>query len=161
MLFRSLAYSPVAGAVFVAHGADGRITALAAGSGEVLNEVRLGVPLGAVYAAPDGRTLLALATEQRQLLVVDAANLAVRHRIALAAEPYQLAFTAGFAHVRMYDTDRIALVALAALNEIVWRTQTTDFWVAFKVWGIMPLTIVFALAQVPLILKYEIKQPEA
>ena len=49
---------------------------------------------------------------------------------------------------------------LALLNEIVWRTQTTDFWVAFKVWGIMPLTIVFALLQVPLILKHEIKQED-
>jgi intracellular septation protein len=46
---------------------------------------------------------------------------------------------------------------LAILNELVWRTQTTDAWVAFKVWGIMPLTIAFALAQTPLILKHEIK----
>jgi intracellular septation protein len=45
--------------------------------------------------------------------------------------------------------------ALAALNEIVWRTQTTDFWVSFKVFGIMPLTIVFALAQTPLLLRYD------
>ena len=46
---------------------------------------------------------------------------------------------------------------LAALNEIVWRTQTSDVWVNFKVFGIMPLTIVFALAQMPLIHKYEKK----
>ncbi|WP_173049246.1 septation protein A [Bosea sp. ANAM02] len=46
---------------------------------------------------------------------------------------------------------------LAAINEVVWRTQTQDFWVAFKVWGVMPLTMVFALAQTPLILKHEIK----
>jgi intracellular septation protein len=46
---------------------------------------------------------------------------------------------------------------LAALNEVVWRTQTTDFWVAFKVWGIMPLTLAFALAQTPLILRHELK----
>ena len=46
---------------------------------------------------------------------------------------------------------------LAALNELVWRTQTQDFWVAFKVWGVMPLTMAFALAQTPLILKHEIK----
>lgn len=45
--------------------------------------------------------------------------------------------------------------ALAILNEIVWRTQTTDFWVGFKVFGIMPLTIVFALAQTPLLLRYD------
>ena len=44
---------------------------------------------------------------------------------------------------------------LAALNEIVWRTQTTDFWVSFKVFGIMPLTILFALAQTPLLMRYE------
>lgn len=46
---------------------------------------------------------------------------------------------------------------LAALNEIVWRTQTSDVWVNFKVFGIMPLTIVFALAQMPLIHRYEKK----
>jgi intracellular septation protein len=44
---------------------------------------------------------------------------------------------------------------LAAINEVVWRTQSTDFWVAFKVWGIMPLTMVFALAQMPLILRHD------
>ncbi|GJD99173.1 septation protein A [Methylobacterium isbiliense] len=46
---------------------------------------------------------------------------------------------------------------LAGLNEIVWRTQTTDFWVGFKVFGIMPLTIAFALAQTPLLLRHERK----
>lgn len=45
-------------------------------------------------------------------------------------------------------------VFLAALNEVVWRTQTTDFWVAFKVWGIMPITMIFALAQAPLLQRY-------
>ncbi|WP_298967800.1 septation protein A [uncultured Methylobacterium sp.] len=50
---------------------------------------------------------------------------------------------------------------LAALNEIVWRTQTTDFWVSFKVFGIMPLTILFALAQTPLLLRHERKADKA
>jgi len=44
---------------------------------------------------------------------------------------------------------------LAALNEIVWRTQTTDTWVSFKVFAIMPLTIVFALSQTPLLMRHE------
>ncbi|MEI8145941.1 MAG: septation protein A [Alphaproteobacteria bacterium] len=48
---------------------------------------------------------------------------------------------------------------LAVLNEVVWRTQTTDFWVAFKVWGVMPITIAFALAQTPLIMRHAV--PEA
>ena len=46
---------------------------------------------------------------------------------------------------------------LAAANEIVARNFSTDFWVAFKVWGVMPLTMAFALVQTPLILKHEIK----
>ena len=53
----------------------------------------------------------------------------------------------------------IFFFVLAAINEIVWRTQTTDFWVSFKVFGIMPLTIAFALAQTPLLLRYEADKP--
>jgi intracellular septation protein len=49
---------------------------------------------------------------------------------------------------------------LAALNEIVWRTQSTDFWVSFKVFGIMPLTVAFALAQTPLLMRYDAKKDE-
>jgi intracellular septation protein len=48
-------------------------------------------------------------------------------------------------------------LALAALNEIVWRTQTTDFWVSFKTFGVLPLTLLFGLAQAPLIMRYETK----
>jgi intracellular septation protein len=47
---------------------------------------------------------------------------------------------------------------LAVLNEVVWRTQSTDFWVSFKVFGIMPLSIAFALAQTPLLMRYEVKK---
>jgi intracellular septation protein len=45
--------------------------------------------------------------------------------------------------------------ALAVLNEIVWRTQSTDTWVSFKVFGIVPLTFVFAAAQMPLMRRYD------
>ncbi len=48
-------------------------------------------------------------------------------------------------------------LALAVLNEIVWRTQTTDLWVKFKTFGFLPLTLLFALAQAPLIMKYDTK----
>ena len=47
---------------------------------------------------------------------------------------------------------------LAALNEVVWRTQTSDFWVSFKVFGTMPLTLLFTFLQVPLIMRHEVKQ---
>jgi intracellular septation protein len=52
-------------------------------------------------------------------------------------------------------------LALAALNEIVWRTQTTDMWVKFKTFGFMPLTLLFALAQAPLIMRHEAKSEES
>jgi intracellular septation protein len=52
----------------------------------------------------------------------------------------------------------IFFFVLAALNEIVWRTQSTDFWVSFKVFGIMPLTVVFALAQTPLLMRHEVRK---
>jgi len=45
---------------------------------------------------------------------------------------------------------------LALLNEIVWRTQTEEFWVNFKVWGMLPITIIFTGFQIPLINKHKI-----
>jgi intracellular septation protein len=47
--------------------------------------------------------------------------------------------------------------AMAVLNEIIWRTQSTDFWVAFKVFGMVPLTMVFAITQMPLIKRYHLE----
>tara|TARA_B100000242_G_scaffold157205_1_gene112357 strand:- start:3503 stop:4048 length:546 start_codon:yes stop_codon:yes gene_type:complete len=47
-------------------------------------------------------------------------------------------------------------IFLAALNELVWRTQTEQIWVIFKVWVILPLTFIFTIFQVPLINKYKI-----
>ncbi len=43
--------------------------------------------------------------------------------------------------------------AMAGLNEIVWRGFSTDFWVTFKLFGILPLTLLFAAAQMPLLLR--------
>ena len=45
-------------------------------------------------------------------------------------------------------------ILLAVMNEVVWRTQSTDFWVAFKVWATMPLTVIFAALQLPVLTKY-------
>jgi intracellular septation protein len=45
-------------------------------------------------------------------------------------------------------------LALAVLNEIVWRNTTTDTWVAFKAFGVAPLTFLFAALQYPLLKKY-------
>ncbi len=47
---------------------------------------------------------------------------------------------------------------VAILNEIVWRTQSEAFWVNFKVWGLLPISFVFAASQFPLINKYKLKE---
>lgn len=52
-------------------------------------------------------------------------------------------------------------VFLAVLNEIVWRNFSTDSWVAFKSFGIMPITIIFMMAQIGLLQKYQISEDMA
>jgi intracellular septation protein len=52
-------------------------------------------------------------------------------------------------------------LALAILNEFVWRTLSTDVWVTFKVFGVLPLTFVFALAQMPLIARHSLVESGA
>ncbi|HWT62105.1 MAG TPA: septation protein A [Ochrobactrum sp.] len=52
-------------------------------------------------------------------------------------------------------------VFLAVVNELVWRNFSTDAWVSFKVWGIMPITIVFTLSQMPLIQKHTLPEAKA
>ncbi len=52
-------------------------------------------------------------------------------------------------------------MVLAVLNEVVWRTQTTELWIQFKLFGIMPLTLIFSLAQLPLINRHSVEQDAA
>ncbi len=47
-------------------------------------------------------------------------------------------------------------VSLAVMNEVIWRTTSTDTWVNFKVFGIMPITMIFALSQMALLKRYEV-----
>jgi intracellular septation protein len=55
----------------------------------------------------------------------------------------------------------IFFLVLAVLNEIVWRNVSTDAWVNFKVFGSVPLTLLFAASQVPLLLRHEAKRDQA
>ena len=47
---------------------------------------------------------------------------------------------------------------LALLNEIIWRTQSEEFWVNFKVWGILPITIIFTAFQLSVITKFKLNE---
>jgi len=52
----------------------------------------------------------------------------------------------------------VFFIFIAILNEIVWRTQSEVFWVNFKVWGLLPISFLFAASQITLINKYKLKQ---
>ena len=54
----------------------------------------------------------------------------------------------------------IFFFALAVLNEIVWRNASTDAWVTFKVFGVVPLTLLFGVLQVPLLKRYAVEPAE-
>ena len=49
---------------------------------------------------------------------------------------------------------------LAFINEVVWRNFDTDFWVAFKVWAVMPITLIFTFSQLPLIMRHSLEKGE-
>ncbi|QNM83091.1 septation protein A [Sphingomonas sabuli] len=50
---------------------------------------------------------------------------------------------------------------LAALNEAVWRNSSTEFWIGFKLWGAIPLTFLFAAANIPMLLRHGLNRDEA
>ena len=50
---------------------------------------------------------------------------------------------------------------MAVLNEVVWRSTSWDFWVGFKLWGALPLTFLFAAANIPMLLKHGLTKEDA
>ena len=50
---------------------------------------------------------------------------------------------------------------LACLNEAVWRNSSTNFWVGFKLWGALPLTFLFAAANIPMLLRHGLMKEDA
>jgi len=55
----------------------------------------------------------------------------------------------------------VFFLMLAIVNEFVWRNTSTDMWVAFKVWGVFPLTLLFALSQTPFIARHQIESEKS
>jgi len=55
----------------------------------------------------------------------------------------------------------IFFMVMAVINEAVWRNSSTDFWVAFKLWGAIPLTFLFAVANVPMLMKHGLTREDA
>jgi len=55
----------------------------------------------------------------------------------------------------------IFFAVMAVVNEAVWRNSTTDFWIGFKLWGAIPATLLFAAANVPMLLRHGLAAEEA
>ena len=52
-------------------------------------------------------------------------------------------------------------IVMALVNEAVWRTTSTDFWIGFKLWGALPATFLFALANVPMLMRHGLTKEDA
>ena len=59
---------------------------------------------------------------------------------------------------KLNDRWILFFIFVAILNEMVWRTQSEAFWVNFKVWGLLPISFLFILSQIPLINKYKLEK---
>ena len=55
----------------------------------------------------------------------------------------------------------IFFAVMAVVNETVWRNSSTDFWIGFKLWGAIPATLLFALANVPMLIRHGLAKDEA
>jgi len=55
----------------------------------------------------------------------------------------------------------IFFALMACLNEAVWRNSSTNFWIGFKIWGALPLTFLFAAANIPMLLKHGLMKEDA
>ena len=55
----------------------------------------------------------------------------------------------------------IFFAVMAVVNEAVWRNSTTDFWIAFKLWGAIPATLLFALGNVPMLIRHGLNTDDA
>jgi intracellular septation protein len=55
----------------------------------------------------------------------------------------------------------IFFIVMAGVNEAVWRNSSTDFWIGFKIWGAIPLTFIFAIANVPMLMKHGLARDDA
>jgi intracellular septation protein len=55
----------------------------------------------------------------------------------------------------------IFFVVMAVVNETVWRNSSTSFWIGFKLWGALPLTLLFALANVPMLMRHGLASEDA
>jgi intracellular septation protein len=55
----------------------------------------------------------------------------------------------------------VFFAVMAVANELVWRNSSTDFWIGYKLWGAIPVTLLFAVANVPMLMRHGLARDEA
>ncbi|MEK7405361.1 MAG: YncE family protein [Acidobacteriota bacterium] len=113
----SLAYSPLSRAVYVADGREGAISVVDSERHEVLARIPAKPGLGPLRFTPDGRWGFVVNSIENAVHVVDAATNRLMYTVPVEAEPYQIAFTQSYAHIRSLGAERVSLINLAYLGK--------------------------------------------
>lgn len=113
----AVAFSPLSGAVYVADGKAGTISVIDAGSLKLRKTIQAKQGIGPLRFTPDGRYGFVLNTLENTATVFDAASDEVLHTLEVAAEPWQIAFTRGFAYIRGLASPKVTMVDLASLGK--------------------------------------------
>jgi len=112
----SLGYSAKAEAVYVADGKEGTVSVIDGKTLEVVATIRAKPGLGPMRFTPDGRFGLVVNPVEDQVFVLDAAENALVHTIAVTGKPYQVVLSRAFAYVRTLDSERVTMINLESLG---------------------------------------------
>jgi len=113
----AMAYSRLAGALYVADGKEGTVSVLDGKSLEVKARIGLEPGLGPLRLTADGRFGLVVNPSRDAVFVFDAAENAVVHTVKVPGKPYQISLSDAFAYVRMLESERITMINLSSLGK--------------------------------------------
>jgi len=113
----SMDYSAVAGALYVADGQDGTVSAIDGKSHETIAKIPVRRGLGPMRFTPDGRWGLILNSREGAVHILDASTNTVAHTVTVGKEPFQLALSRSFAHVRCLGSEKVFMVNLLELGK--------------------------------------------
>ncbi|MCY1391497.1 PQQ-dependent catabolism-associated beta-propeller protein [compost metagenome] len=113
----SVAYSPLSDAVYVADGNDGSISVIDTKSLELRKTIKSKAGLGPMRFSRDGRFAIVLNTLENRAEVIDAGSDEFIHSLDVAAEPYQLVFTRGYAFIRGLASPKVSMINLSSLGK--------------------------------------------
>lgn len=113
----SIAYSPLSRAAYVSNGKSGTISVIDAGKLEVVKTIAGKPGLGPLRFTPDGRFALVVNTAESVVNVIDPGSNEIIHSPKVQPEPFQVAFTTGFAYVRSLGSERVTMINLSSLGQ--------------------------------------------